>query len=209
MTISVPAVYTNGSCDDLFIDKYANIYCSMGSGNMVLKKSFNDDANTSTVVAGNGTNGSAPYLLSAPAGIFVTTSFNLYVADSGNDRVQLFLSGQRDGTTKAGNNAPGTISLNNPSGVVLDGNECIFIVDQGNNRIVRSGPGGFRCIVGCTGTNGSASNQLLAPRRMSFDSVGSIFVIDGGNQRIQKFVLARNTCGKSFSRHDNRSHSSR
>ena len=186
MTISVPAVYTNGSCDDLFIDTYENIYCSQGSQHAVLKKSFNDDANTSTVVAGNGTNGSGSYLLSAPAGIFVTTSFSLYVADSGNDRVQLFLSGQRDGTTEAGNDAPGTISLNNPSGVVLDGNECIFIVDQGNNRIVGSGPGGFRCIVGCTGMNGCASNQLLAPRRMSFDSVGSIFVIDGGNQRIQK-----------------------
>ena len=169
----------------------------MVSLHTVLKNSFNDDANTSTVVAGNGTNGSASYLLSAPAGIFVTTSFSLYVADSGNDRVQLFLSGQLNGTTKAGNGAPGTISLDNPSGVVLDGQGYLFIVDRGNNRIVGSGPGGFRCIVGCTGTNGCASNQLLAPRRMSFDSVGSIFVVDGGNQRIQKFVLTRNTCGES------------
>ena len=98
---------------------------------------------------------------------------------------------------KAGNGAPIFISLDNPCGVVLDGQGYLFIVDRGNNRIVGSGPGGFRCIVGCTGTNGCASNQLLAPRRMSFDSVGSIFVVDGGNQRIQKFVLARNTCGES------------
>ena len=96
MTTVTSAMYINGGCDDLFIDTYENLYCSRGFLHTVMKNSFNDDANTSTVVAGNGTNGSASYLLSAPAGIFVTTSFSLYVADSGNDRVQLFLSGQRE-----------------------------------------------------------------------------------------------------------------
>jgi hypothetical protein len=44
--------------------------------------------------------------------------------------------------------------------------------------------------------NGSAANQLSMPRHLSFDSYGNIFVVDGYNNRIQKFLLATNSCGK-------------
>jgi sugar lactone lactonase YvrE len=134
-------------------------------------------------------------MLYNPQGIYVDINFNLYVADSRNNRIQLFQSGQLNATTIAGNGAPETIMLNNPTDVVLDADGYIFIVDSKNYRIVGSGPNGFRCIVGCSGASGSLSNQLNSPQAMAFDSYGNIFVTDYNNNRIQKFLLATNSCG--------------
>jgi DNA-binding beta-propeller fold protein YncE len=126
----------------------------------------------------------------------VDIKFNLYVADCGNNRIQLFQFDQLNGTTVPIIGTTETITLSCPTGLVLDGDGYLFITDYNNNRIVGSGTNGFRCIAGCTGSNGSASNQLYYPRGLSFDSYGNIYVVDGYNNRIQKFFLATNSCGK-------------
>jgi sugar lactone lactonase YvrE len=169
----------------------------MESLHQVIKKSFNDDVHTSTVVAGNGINGSSPNMLNNPRGIFVDVIFNLYVVDCENNRIQLFPYGQLNGTTVAGNGSSGTFTLNCPAGVVLDADEYLYISDCNNNRIVQLRPNGFRCLVGCRYGSGSAPNQLSNPRSLIFDSYGNIFVVDGLNDRVQKFLLATNSCSKS------------
>ena len=152
---------------------------------------------TSTLAAGTGTSGSAPNQLASPLGIFVDDNFDLYVADCGNNRVQLFSSGQQNGKTMAGGgSSDGTITLNCPSGAVLDADKYLFIVDQYNHRVVGSGPNGFRCIVGCDGGGGAQSNQLSYPYTLGFDRDGNIFASDLNNHRIQKFLLSIDSCGK-------------
>ena len=182
------------SCSGLFIDLIGNLYCSQWS-NQVVRQPLESLSDELTIVAGTGCWGSAANMLSAPRGIFVTTTLDLYVADCGNDRVQLFREGQRNATTVAGNGSTGTIALHCPTGIVLDDNGYLFIVDSSNHRIVGQRPDGFRCLVGCSG-QGSASNQLYSPQTMSFDQDGNIFVMDYGNCRIQKFRLTRNTPGQ-------------
>ena len=136
-------------------------------------------------------------MLSSPAGIFVDSNITLYVADTGNDRIQRFSAGQTNATIIAGNGAPSTITLLSPMDVVLDGDGYLFIADTNNHRIIGSGPDGFRCVVGCTGSPGSASNQLMNPRSLSFASNGNIWVADYNNRRIQKFTLEHsNSCGE-------------
>ena len=97
-----------------------------------------------------------------------------------------------------GNGAPGTTTLNYPDIVILDGAGYVFIVDESNFRVVGSGPTGFRCIVGCSGKSGSDANRLSFPFGLSFDNRGNLFVSDASNNRIQKFTLARNSCGEWF-----------
>ena len=184
-------------CGGLFVDIYNYLYCAHSRSNQVLKKPVDGDDNSSVIVAGNGIAGSAPDMLNSAYGIFVDIDLSLYVADFNNNRVQLFRSGQLNGTTVAGNGAPDTISLLNPILVVLDGNGYLFIAEYTGQRIVGSGPNGFRCIAGCSGTSGAAANQFTRPRALSFDSYGNLYVADAGNNRIQKFILARNTCGES------------
>ena len=121
---------------------------------------------------------------------------DLYVADCGNDRVQLFQLGQSDGSTVAGRSAMTfAISLNCPTGITFDNQKYLFIVDSNNHRIVRSGPNGVRCIVGCRRSD-SQSNQLSFPSSLSFDRSGDIFVMDLKNNRLQKFQYLKNSCGK-------------
>jgi sugar lactone lactonase YvrE len=149
-----------------------------------------------TRVAGDGSAGSASNQLNNPYGIFVDLCFNLYIADYGGNRVQRVSLGQTNATTMAGGAPQVMINLQTPTDVVLDGNGYLFIVDRGNNRIVGSGPGGFRCVAGCDQTKGDASNQLNWPQGMSFDNHGNIWVVDTDNRRIQKFTLNTSCTGR-------------
>ena len=159
----ITAMYVPGSCGALFVDIYGNLYCSLPLSHKVMKRATNNDANTSVIVAGTGTAGSASNMLWTPYGIFVDIDLSLYVADFGNSRVQRFPSGQLVGMTVAGDGAPTTIALNQPTGVILDADGYLFISDRSNNRIVAGGPNGFRCIAGCTTVIGPAANQLIGP----------------------------------------------
>ncbi len=195
---STSVMSVNSVCYGLFVDISNTLYCSMAY--QVVKIWLGDTATTPTPVAGTGSPVSSSNQLNNPHGIFVDTNFDLYVADSGNNRIQLFQSGQLNGATVAGNGSLNTtITLNYPTGIVLDADKYLFIVDQYNHRIVGSGPNGFQCIVGCNG-GGPASNQLYFPQSMAFDSYGNIFVTDRNwnwnNGRVQKFFLATNSSGK-------------
>lgn len=172
-------------CDGLFIDINNNFYCSQQNLHQVARKSVDHPSSPLSIVAGVGLEGSYAYMLGSPIGIFVTTPLDLYVADCYNNRVQLFRSGENNATTVS----TGAFLLHYPSGVALDGDRYLFIVDQYNHRVIGSGPGGYQCVVGCSGSYGSASDQLYYPSAMSFDSTGNIFVTDYYNHRIQKFSL--------------------
>jgi NHL repeat len=194
--ISIVAMYVGQKCFSLFVDINDILYCSMRDLHQVVAKSLNSVSDVlTTIVAGVGCSGSTSNMLSSPYGIFVDINFDLYVADCGNNRIQLFPSDQLNGITVVGNGATETITLSCPTGVVLDADNYLFIVDSNNHRIVGSGPNGFRCLVGCYGS-GLRSNTLLNPQSMAFDSYGNIFVTDSNNHRIQKFILFNNTLGK-------------
>jgi hypothetical protein len=188
----------NSSCCGLFVDTNDTLYCSMCLNHQVVKKSLNDPEMTSVIVAaGTGSLGSDPNELKGPWGIFVDVNFDLYVADCNNHRVQLFQSGELNGTTVAGSTSPNpTIKLNCPTVIVLDAEKYLFIVDGGNARIVGSGLNGFRCLVGCYG-EGSRSSQLNEPFSFSFDRSGNMFVADTDNNRIKKFEYLEKSCGTS------------
>ncbi len=193
---SISVMFFSESCYGLFVDINDTLYCSLYYGHQVVKKRVDDNESGVTVAAGTGIYGSAANMLKNPVGIYVDIKFDLYVADCGNGRIQLFRSGQLNGTTIAGGDGSSTttIPLNCPTGIVLDADGYLFIVDQNNHRIVGSRSNDFRCLVGCSGSLGSESNQLNYPRTLSFDSLGNIYVTDRDNNRIQKFLLATNSC---------------
>ena len=189
-------MYVNETCFGFFVDTDNNIYCSLAYLNQVVTKLFNESANTIRIVAGNGTAGSAMNMLSFPQGIFVDLSFNLYVADCGNHRVQLFQAGYLNGTTVAKNQSNATIPLDCPVALAMDGDGYLYICDQGYHRVVRSGSDGLRCVAGCTGLDGLEAYELNSPLGISFDNTGNLFVVDWGNARVQQFLFINDSCGK-------------
>jgi hypothetical protein len=145
--LSIPLTFSDCSlCYGLFVDISNNLYCSQQAKHQVVTQSLNDPSSTLSIVAGVGRAGSVAHMLYYPIGIFVTIHLDLHVADCNNDRVQLFRSGEINATTVAGTGA-GNIVLDCPSAVTLDGNGYLFIVEQYHHRVVRSGPGGYQCVV--------------------------------------------------------------
>ena len=186
------------SCYGLFVAINHDIYCSLNALHQIVKKSVVSDIDDVSIIAGTGCYGSSSATLSGPQGIFVDRNLGLYVADTNNNRIQFFPFDQKNGTTLVGGRSNISIALSRPTSIILDGDGSLFIADSGNRRIVTSGSNGSRCIVGCSGSMGGGANPLWRPWNMNFDRDGNIFVIDVDNNRMQKFLLAKNSCGKHF-----------
>ena len=186
----------NGTCAGLFIDSNYSLYCSSLENHTVLKMPLNYNRNQPVIIAGTGCPGPVINMLDHPHGIFVDKEFNLYVADTGNNRIQYFGSNETNGETLAGFGAKIFFILNRPTSVVLDADGYLFIVESQNHRIIRSTTNGFKCVIGCSGQSGAKSNQLNGPQSMAFDTIGNIYVTDFNNNRVQKFFRHR---GKSIS----------
>ncbi|CAF4193876.1 unnamed protein product [Adineta steineri] len=97
-------------------------------------------ASSWTLVIGTSTGlgGSSSTLLYQPVGITLDPLGNIYVADSGNHRIQFFAAGQSNGTTIAGVTGSSGISqnqLNSPYWVILDSQLNLYVSDHNNNRV--------------------------------------------------------------------------
>ncbi|CAF4018380.1 unnamed protein product [Adineta steineri] len=191
----VTVMNVSSRCDGLFVDINDTLYCSMYLEDQVVKRSLNDPLMTSNcVAAGTGFEGSDSDELDGPGGIFVDVNFDLYVADCGNDRIQLFQLGESNVITVAGSESlKPTTELYYPTAITLDAEKYLFIVDNNNHRIVGSSLNGFQCLVGCYGM-GPQSNQLNSPLSFSFDRSGNMFITDTSNSRIQKFQYLEESC---------------
>ena len=176
-------------CYFIFLDVHDNIFCSMTQKHMILRRSFNDHPNVTKVYAGNGTAGNTSELLNRPHGIFITKDQTLYIADCGNNRVQLIRDNMQISTV-ADNFTVGAYALNCPIGITVDSDENVYVTDSNNNRILMLNSKGVRCIIGCMATK----LNLLNPWSLGFDTIGNLFVAEAGNARILAFNLSTN-CG--------------
>ena len=196
-TNSVVVMNVSHPCTGLFVDVANRLYCSLRDEFRVVMQPLDVGVSKFTTVAGIYFNpGRDSNKLRLPEGIFVDINNNLYVADTYNDRIQLFRFGELNGTTVMGRGTSLSIILYHPTGIFLDNDGCLFVVDRDNNRVVASKPNGLYCVVGCSDSLSAPSNQLKYPTIAAFDNHGNIFVADRGNKRIQKFLLKSNSFGK-------------
>ncbi|CAF5009797.1 unnamed protein product, partial [Rotaria sp. Silwood1] len=170
------ALYINRGCSSLFIHVDNTLYCSIHDGHQIVKISLDSSDSTWSNVAGMGCAGSTEDMLDQPFGIYVNDNYNLYVADTGNDRIQLFHHGESKGITVAGRTLGERFALDKPTSIMLDADNNLFIVDSGNQRIVRVGANGFRCLIGCSKSWCSKLDEVCQPLTAAFDSYGNIFI---------------------------------
>lgn len=167
----------------------------------VLKFPPNSNSNTlGTIVAGNGTEGTALNQLNTPWGIYVDETDNdtLYVADCFNHRVMKWLANATSGTIVAGGNGNGSLytQLNYPEGIVLDSSGTIYIGDSHNERIVKWPKDATTGILvaGISGQSGATPTQLYNPAGIRFDRNGNLYVADFANNRVQRFTIDNTPC---------------
>jgi sugar lactone lactonase YvrE len=120
---------------------------------------------------------------SAAAGGGLAVSGNtVYIADTGNDRVQRFTL---DGGHGAEIVAPGQLA--NPRGIAVRGTRLLVADDQ-HHRVVVYDTGGH--LLRVVGSNGSGPGQLNFPYGVAADSSGRVFVADDLNHRVVRFSSA-------------------
>ena len=186
-------------CYGLFITDDNAVYCSQYSTHKVVRFFLNITHENEAIVAGTGDSGNAMSQLNGPWGIYVDQNFSLFVADFWNNRIQLFKSGQLNGTIVAGQGVPQGLKLNRPTDVTFDANNNMYIGDAHNGRVIRVSGSQWSCVAACDGKRDDEPNQfqLRDAYIIRFDSHGNIYVGDEHNNRIQKFLLQKNLSSKS------------
>jgi DNA-binding beta-propeller fold protein YncE len=131
-----------------------------------------------------GTFGIGPGQFANPTGV-ATDGYHIYVADTGNGRVQEFAYGGKFLQT-LGSTVPGY--FNYPTDVALDSAGDVYVTQDGAFTVDEFTASG--AFVRAWGGPGSAPGQFQFPCGVAVDGAGDVYVADSGNNRIQKFTGA-------------------
>ncbi len=195
--------------------------CTAGSNCDVGNQRSNGFSCTAATCIGlNSDSGDGQF--NSPRGIVFDSSGNIYVLESGNDRIQKFDS-SGNFVSKFGSNGQGDGQFSAPRGIALDSTGNIYVTET-NEDIARvqkfdsdgvfqgwmgKCTSGINCDVGNQKSNGfsctaatcsglgadSGDGQFNEPKGIVFDSSDNIYVIDP-QSRIQKFDSAGNFVSK-------------
>ncbi|CAF1128659.1 unnamed protein product [Adineta steineri] len=113
-----------------------DLFITNTNGHSVIR--WTPGASSGVFVAGKpGVSGSNSTLLNYPTGIKLDNYMNIYVADTQNNRIQLFCANSNIGATIAGNGSAGSdaIQLDGPRGIAFDSAMNMYIGDVGNLRV--------------------------------------------------------------------------
>jgi sugar lactone lactonase YvrE len=135
-----------------------------------------------------GTPGSLPGQLSGPTGVTRAFDGNIYVANTGNNRIEVF---EPDGTVLPPLGGPGSGpgQFSEPSSVYgLAVESTLLVLEAGNNRVQKLNLDGFP-VTGFNGPSGAGSlpGSFNAPQGITADTDGRFWVADTGNDRVQAF----------------------
>jgi sugar lactone lactonase YvrE len=187
------------------MDSAGNLYFADSNNNRIRKVTPGGVIST---YAGNGTAGfsgdggeATSAELSGPLGIAFDNAGNLYIAESGNERVRkvtpLGIISTIAGNGTAGYNGDGiaatSAELNNPNGIVVDKSGNVYIGDYFNNRVREVNTAGVISTVTGTGTGGYSGDGGLAinaevywPAGVALDSSGNLYIADDNNSRVRE-----------------------
>lgn len=129
----------------------------------------------------------------APGGVAALPTGELYVCDSGNNRLRKIST---DGvvSTLTLTHADGKkVGLSSPSGVVVDAAGRVFICDTGHHRILMIDKHGFVSTFAGTTQPGKAADvsdpgdaRFNFPRGLAIDASGALYVADFHNHAIRR-----------------------
>jgi hypothetical protein len=147
-----------------------------------------------TTVAGSGygfggdSGRAADAKLYFPTGVAADGMGNLYIADTGNNRVRKVTPPGFISTAAGTGNS---LDLGAPGGLTVDGAGNLYIAEQGRHRIRKLTPGGVFTTVAGTGAAGAGGEggaatdaQLNQPAGVAVDRAGNLFVADTFNHRV-------------------------
>jgi sugar lactone lactonase YvrE len=154
----------------------------------------------STGFAGDG-GPSTSARLNAPGGIVADAAGNIYIADTGNNRVRkinaagVISTVAGSGTAGfSGDGGPAALAqLNGPLGLAVDVAGSLYIADEANSRIRKVDTAGVITTVAGTGVATFAGDGGLAtqaglnfPKAVAIDTAGNLFISDTRDLRVRR-----------------------
>jgi DNA-binding beta-propeller fold protein YncE len=138
-----------------------------------------------TPVRSFGTEGSGPGQFMLPLGVAVARDGTAYVADTFNNRIQVFgSSGEHQGSLGTEGAGPG--QFNTPFAVAVDRRGRLFVADTGNRRVQRIDPSTGEAEL-VFGEGGSGPGELAFPTGLAVDGDGDVLVVDRDNAVLQRY----------------------
>lgn len=119
----------------VYVDGSGNVFVTE-TGNSRVQKFDALEAFVFQIGRSDETSGSASGEFSSPTDVALDSDGNIFVVDSGNNRVQKF-NGSGTFVSKFGTSGSGSNQMASPLGVAIDASDDIYITDQGNSRIVK------------------------------------------------------------------------
>ena len=129
-----------------------------------------------TFSAAFGPRGSGEGQFNYPTYVACDSSGNVYVADSGNYRIQVFTAEGIFLKMFAG-------ELKWPVGIAIDANNKMFVAEGEGHRVSMLTTEGQ--IVSSLGKRGAAPGEFKRPRGVALDNSGVVYVCDFYNNRVQ------------------------
>jgi sugar lactone lactonase YvrE len=187
----------------IVVDPAGNVYFADTANHRIRRI---DRRGIITTIAGTGAVGYAgegtparTSRLNIPTGVAIDGSGNVYVADTGNNRVRR-IDANGVISTVAGNGRKGysgdegdarLASLANPKGIAVTPDGTLYIADTYNQRIRKVTAGRTISTVAGDGIRGlpeqglpSRLASLLLPASVAVDSAGTLYICDTGDNRI-------------------------
>lgn len=139
-----------------------------------------------TPLAEWGTRGNGQKQFEFPKGVALDGEGNLFVADTGNHRIQK-LKSDASFIHAWGGQGTGNSEFNQPRGVAVDSDGNVIVADWGNNVVkVFDNNGNFVRTIGADDTKGPL---LTGPVAVAVGKNGNIYVTNSGTSEIISFTL--------------------
>ena len=170
-----------------------SIYVTEARGQRLLKLAANGAAQWTVGLPGVVVDTDANDRLNNPRDVALAPSGLVYVADSSNDRIQIFNPDGSYHATLGMGYGTGDYQFKWPTGLYITADGTIYVADYNNQRVqVYNSNRVYVATLGVTGVAGSDNAHFQNPRDVVVDGRGYIYVSENGNYRVQVFDANRN-----------------
>ena len=170
-----------------------SIYVTEESGQRLLKLNAGGTMQWAVGLPGVVVDTDANDRLNNPRDVALAPSGLVYVADSSNDRIQIFNPDGSYYATLGTGYGTGDYQFKWPTGLFITADGTIYVADYNNQRVqIYNSNRVYVATLGVTGVAGSDNAHFRNPRDVVVDGRGYVYVSENSNYRVQVFDANRN-----------------